>query len=105
MTKFVKVKKIQKYTKEKVYDITTLTHNFLANGIVVHNSMATPHVAGLITLAKQLYRDVLHKNLTVDEVKRMMEALGHVKTNDDGWGFISWSLFERWLSTEYGVEI
>jgi subtilisin family serine protease len=103
--KFVKLKRIQKHTKEKVYDITTLTHNFLANGIVVHNSMATPSVAGLVTLAKQMYRQVLGKELTVDEIKRMMQALGHPKNNDAGWGYIHWGLFERWLSTEYSIEI
>lgn len=31
------VYKIEKWSKEEVYDITTGTHDFLANGIVVHN--------------------------------------------------------------------
>ena len=68
-------------------------------------SMATPHVAGLIACAVQMYRNVLGMDLTVEEVKRMMESLGHDKNNDDGWGFISWSKFEEWVSTQYGVTL
>jgi len=68
-------------------------------------SMATPHCAGLLACAVQMYRRVLGMDLTADEVKRMMESLGHAKTNDDGWGFISWSLFEEWVETQYGVRI
>ena len=105
MVKFVKVRRIRKFGKEKVFDITTITHNFIANNIVVHNSMATPHCAGLVACAVQMYRDVLGVDLTVDEVKKMMEALGHSKTNDDGWGFIHWGLFEEWVSTQYGVTL
>jgi hypothetical protein len=105
VVKFLKVKRIRRFGKERVYDITTLTHTFLANGIVVHNSMATPHVSGLLACAAQMYRDVLGRELTVGEVKRMMEQLGHPKTNDDGWGLIAWQLFEEWVSTQYGVKI
>lgn len=68
-------------------------------------SMATPHVSGLLACAAQMYRGVLGRELTVDEVKRMMEQLGHPKTNDDGWGLITWQLFEEWVSTQYGVKI
>jgi len=68
-------------------------------------SMATPHVAGLVTCVVQMYRDVLGAELTVEEIKKMMEALGHPKTNDDGWGFIDWFKFETWVSTQYGVKI
>jgi len=48
-------------------------------------SMATPHAAGLVACAVQMYRDVLGKELTVEEIKTMMAQLGHEKTNDDGW--------------------
>jgi len=68
-------------------------------------SMATPHVAGLVACAVQMYRDVLGRELTVDEIKMMMEQLGHPKTNDDGWGLIDWFKFEEWISTQYGVRI
>lgn len=74
-------------------------------GPISGTSMATPHAAGLVTCMAQLYRDRLGKQLTVDEVKRMMTALGHGKTNDDGWGMLDWSLVETWVSTEYGVRI
>lgn len=74
-------------------------------GPISGTSMATPHCAGLVTCMAQLYEEVIGKRLTVHEVKRMMEQLGHGKTTDDGWGFISWDLVERWVSSEYGVEI
>jgi len=48
--KLVRVKDIREVGKEAVYDITTRTHNFIAEGIIVHNSMATPHVSGLMAL-------------------------------------------------------
>jgi subtilisin family serine protease len=104
-SKLVKVKKVQKYAKEKVYDITTLTHNFLANSIVVHNSMATPHCAGLVALMRECHKRVLGKILELDEIIRMMASLGHPKTNTDGYGLISWSIYERWLETEYSVRL
>jgi hypothetical protein len=68
-------------------------------------SMATPHTSGLLACAAQMYRDVLGRELTVEEVKRMMEQLGHPKTNDDGWGLITWQLFEQWVETQYGVKV
>jgi len=74
-------------------------------GPISGTSMSTPHVAGLATCMAQLYEEVIGKRLTVDEVKRMLEQLGHEKTNDDGWGFIDWEKVERWVSSEYGVEI
>jgi subtilisin family serine protease len=68
-------------------------------------SMATPHVAGLVALMVQAHRELLGRDLGVDEVKRMMEALGHSKNNDAGWGAITWQLYEQWLETQYGVGI
>jgi len=67
-------------------------------------SMATPHVAGLIALMFQLYGSI-GRTLTLDEIKRMLEQLGHDKTNEDGWGLISWDMVERWVETEYGVRV
>jgi len=64
------------------------------------SSMATPHVSGLVACMAQLYAK-MGKDLTVDEVKRMMTSLGHEKSNDDGWGLIHWGLVERWVQTEY----
>jgi len=68
-------------------------------------SMATPVVAGLVTLMCQCHRDVLGKILTLDEIKAMLEELGHEKTNTDGWGAMTWRMYEHWLSTQYGVEL
>ena len=73
-------------------------------GPISGTSMSTPHDGGLVTCAAQLYEEVLGKRLTVYEVKRMMGELGHEKTNLDGWGFLSWNLVERWMSSEYGQE-
>jgi len=67
-------------------------------------SMATPHVAGLVTCMAQLYRDKVGKELTVDEFKRMCEELGHEKNCDDGWGLVTWDWVEMWVETEYGVK-
>jgi Subtilisin-like serine proteases len=68
-------------------------------------SMATPHVAGLVTLMYEAHQKLLGKPLTVSEIKEMMMALGHEKTNDDGWGLITWQLYETWLETQYGVKV
>jgi hypothetical protein len=68
-------------------------------------SMATPHVAGLVLCAAQMYRNVLDRELTVEEIKLMMMELGHEKTNDDGWGPIDWLKFEEWVETQYGVKL
>jgi len=67
-------------------------------------SMATPHVAGLVTVMKQVWRELLGKNLTTEEIKTMMEQLGHEKNNETGWGFIDAYKFNEWLSTQYGIE-
>jgi subtilisin family serine protease len=68
-------------------------------------SMATPHVAGLVTLMFEAHQKVIRQALTVNEIKQMMMELGHEKTNDDGWGLITWQLYERWLETQYGVKL
>lgn len=68
-------------------------------------SMATPHVAGLVTLMFEAHQKVIGQALTLNEVKKMMMELGHEKTNDDGWGPITWQLYERWLETQYGVKL
>jgi subtilisin family serine protease len=68
-------------------------------------SMATPHVAGLVALMAQAHRELLGRDLGVEEVKRMMESLGHPKNSDAGWGAITWQLYEQWLETQYGVKM
>ena len=101
----MRVKKIKKIGKAKVYDITTMTHNFVANGIVVHNSMATPHASGLIALMRQAFALRLGKVLTTEEVKRMLEELGEPKNNDTGYGLLTFQMFMEWCESEYGVKL
>jgi len=69
-------------------------------------SMATPHVAGAVAIYKEIYRRVLGIELTVGEIKKMLEvtATGE-KTNDYGWGVPDFERFKYYLSTEYGVEL
>lgn len=68
-------------------------------------SMASPHVAGLVAVMVQAHRVVLSRYLTLEEILRMLSELGHEKTNDDGYGMITWGMYEKWVSTQYGVEI
>ena len=67
--------------------------------------MATPHVAGLVTCMAQLYREKMGKELTMEEIRRMMAELGHEKRTDDGYGLINWNMVESWVSTTYGFEL
>jgi major intracellular serine protease len=49
--KVEKIKEITPNIIEPVYDLTIQdNHNFIANGIIVHNSMATPAAAGIVAL-------------------------------------------------------
>ncbi|MCK5612416.1 S8 family serine peptidase, partial [Candidatus Pacearchaeota archaeon] len=94
------VKSIEPNGQEEVFDITVEgAHNFVANNILVHNSMATPHVAGLLACARQFYREKLDTILTVDMVKEAMrlnaEANGLVKDNQIGWGPITWDILTK----------
>jgi subtilisin family serine protease len=74
-------------------------------GSISGTSMATPHAAGLVTCMAQLYREKVGKELTVDEIKSMMEALGKIKDNSTGWGLITWPLVEQWVSSTYGIKV
>lgn len=63
-------------------------------GSISGTSMATPHVAGLLACARQMYADegIL---LTSDIVKTAMNMHGHTKNNDDGWGMITWDILKE----------
>lgn len=65
-------------------------------------SMSCPIVAGLVALMRQAHAQLLGMVLTLDEIKTMLRELGHPKNNNDGWGMISWQMYEYWLSTQYG---
>jgi len=73
--------------------------------ILSGTSMATPVVAGLVTLMRQAHERILGKKLTLDEIMDMLSELGHEKNNDEGYGPITWGMYEEWLATTYGVEI
>jgi len=66
-------------------------------------SMATPHVAGLVACMMQAHRKLVGQELTVDEIKKMMQELGTQKNNTVGWGPITWGIYERWLSTQHSL--
>ena len=72
-------------------------------------SMATPHVAGLVVLMRQAHKQLLDKVLTVDEIKTMMKTWAEdnmiEKSNETGWGMITWDIYEWWLETQWGVKI
>jgi subtilisin family serine protease len=70
---------------------------------IAGTSMATPIAAGLTLLMRQTHAKLLGKTLGVDEIKAMLQALGHTKNNTDGWGMLSWGMYQQWLSTQYGV--
>ena len=81
------------------------THYVHAAQAIAGTSMATPIVAGLVTLMRQAYAQNLGKTLTVQEIKTMLSSLGHPQTNIDGYGPINWAMFEQWMSTQYGVTL
>jgi len=83
--------------EEPVYDITTDTHSFVANGIIIHNSMATPHVAGLVALMVQFFR-AKGKQLTTPMVKDMLARFGQPQDNVYGHGVIKWDMVRQYLS-------
>ena len=59
-------------------------------------SMATPHVAGLVALIKQLYRDN-GMELTTNMIKDILETYGEPKTNERGHGLLTWSMAKKYL--------
>lgn len=75
----------------------------LKYGPISGTSMSAPHVAGLVTCMAQLYREKFGKELTVEEIKRMAEAMGHTKNNDSGYGLMTWKWVEDWVKSEYSL--
>ena len=66
---------IENYDTREVFDIEVKNnHNFIANNIVVHNSMATPWVAGVVALMMAKHRTV-GGNTPVDSVEHVREHL------------------------------
>lgn len=58
--------------------------------ILSGTSMATPHTAGLVAILKQQYPD-----LTTETIKNICQKKGHKKTNEDGWGLMTFDWFQK----------
>lgn len=69
-------------------------------------SMATPHVAGLLTCARQMFKERAGVTLNTAMVKDAMSKFGpnQSKDNDQGWGLITWEILKRYLEEVIGVE-
>jgi len=75
--------------------------DYLGNGFtaISGTSMATPHVSGLIALARQLFKKELPEvPFTTDLVFKICEMYGEPKSNERGWGQIRFSWFRRYVS-------
>lgn len=69
-------------------------------------STASALASGLLAVMCQAWRELLGRRLLGHEVKRMMgESAKGLKSNESGWGPLTWDLVTWWLSTEFGVEL
>ena len=94
--RFEKIKKIIVLSDQEVFDIEIENnHNFIANNIIVHNSMATPFITGIILLllakhAQQEKETGRNDCKTVEEIKQHLLKYtidqGYVG-KDDSWGY------------------
>jgi hypothetical protein len=98
-------------TKPDVVIPTTITDSAITGVLsaaythYVHNmqalagtSMSTPVAAGLIALMDQAYFKQTQKYMTLNDVFNMLTSVyGNNKTNDYGYGLLSWNVFEEWM--------
>jgi hypothetical protein len=102
------VKNIEKIGEDKVYDLTIEPYpHFIAEGIVVHNSMATPAAAGIAAL---MYESAWRQGvrLTPAMFKDMMARYGEFagnKSNYYGWGVPTWDIWERYAREVIGISV
>lgn len=90
---FNRITEITESDEENVYDLTIENnHNFIAEGIIVHNSMATPAAAGVVALLIAKHRaqeKITGKNdcVTVDQIKEHLKKYSEDvgPANKDNW--------------------
>lgn len=69
-------------------------------------SISSALSSGLLAVLCQVWRELLGKLLLGHEIKTMMnEHTRGLKSNESGWGPLTWDMVEWWLSTTYGVEL
>ena len=78
------------------FSYTHVAHEYQA---IAGTSQATPIVAGLMVLMKQMYKNA-GKTLNLTDVKKMLSQLGHEKNNNDGWGMVTWPMIQTWAASE-----
>ena len=77
---------------------------------IAGSSMSTPIAAGLIACMRQAHKKLTGETLTVPEIKSMMSLVGAAawnitqKSNNYGWGPLTWDIYEAWLKEKYGVQ-
>lgn len=79
-----KIKKIEDMEPEETYDITTDTHNFIANGIVVHNC-SYPRTSSEKLPPQIGYREILEalaKNGKYEKICKQLLDLPELKPNE-----------------------
>jgi subtilase family serine protease len=63
--------------------------------------MSTPVVAGLIALMNDAFHKQTGRYLTLTDIFDMLTAIyGSKKTNDYGYGLMSWDVFEQWMQSQ-----
>ncbi len=83
-----RIMSIENIGAKNVYDIEVAgTHNFIANGLIVHNSMACPMMAGVALLWRQAMREKgilpIGENV-LNEFRNWMQRVA-TDTNNNGW--------------------
>lgn len=75
-------------------DLSDFIKNMLAN--ISGTSMSTPYVSALIALWFELYKNDVGDKLNTSKVKSVFEKVGIEKTNELGWGLISYDWLKRY---------